>query len=107
MALDSNYSDIILISISSVLNTSSQDTYIHFHILGLNFGFEDIKKIKDLRKLNSRVEFIFYNANQVEYDFPEAREQKNGLVNYAKILIPQILNNTNRVIILDSDHFIA
>ena len=61
MGFDKDYSDLALVAIASILNTSSPDTYIHFHILGLNFGFNEIKKIIDLRKINNQVEFIFYN----------------------------------------------
>ena len=102
MAFDRNYTDLSLISIASVLNTSSSDTYIHFHILGLNFRFEEIKNIIDLRKINKKVEFIFYNAKQVEYDFEIGKNQLRGLGNVARILCSQIINNTNKILILDS-----
>ena len=102
MGFDQNYCDLALISIASVLNTSSSDTYIHFHILGLNFGFEEIKQIIDLRKINNKVEFIFYNAKQVEYDFEFGRRERRKSGNFARILSPQIINNTNKVLFLDS-----
>ena len=92
MAFDKNYSDLSLISIASILNTSSENTYIHFHILALNFGIEEIKKIIYLRKINNRVEFIFYNAKQVEYDFEQGKMEGRGFGIFAKILIPQIIN---------------
>ena len=107
MAFGKIYSDISLVSIASVLNASNPDTYIHFHILGLNFTFDEIKKIIDLRKINNKVDFVFYNAKQVEYDFERARNERRGFGNYAKILSPQIINNTNKVIILDSGDIIV
>ena len=102
MALDKNYTDLALISIASVLNTSNSETFIHFHILGLNFGFEEINRINNLRKINYKIEFIFYNAKQAEYDFEKGGEDSRGFGNYAKILCPQIINNTNKILILDS-----
>ena len=102
MAFDKNYCDLSLISIASILNTSSSDTYIHFHILGLNFGFKEIKKIMELKKINNKVDFIFYNAQQVEYDFEIGSHDPRGFGAYAKILSPQIINNTNKILILDS-----
>lgn len=103
MALDKEYSDLSLISIASVLNTSNSDTYIHFHILGLNFGFQDIKKIIDLSKINKKVEFIFYNAKQIEFDFKKGLKHiYKGFGNIARLLCPQIINNTNKILILDS-----
>lgn len=92
MAFDNNYSDLSLISIASILNTSCSYTFIHFHILGLNFGFDEIKKIIDLRHINNRVEFVFYNAKQVEYDFDHFKKGHRGFGNIARILCPQIIN---------------
>ena len=107
MTMDKNYSDLALVTIASVLNSSSLDTYIHFHILCLNFGFKEIKKIIDLRRINNQIDFVFYNAKQVEYDFIKGKKDKRGFGNYAKILSPQIINNTNKVIILDSGDIIV
>lgn len=107
MGLDDKYCDLALVSIAIILNTSSSDTYIHFHILGLNFGFKEIEKIIKLRKINNKVEFIFYNAKQVEYDFDKAKGERRGLANFARILSPQIINNTNKVLFLDSGDIIA
>ena len=102
MSFNRDYTDLSLISIASILNTSNYFTYIHFHILGINFGIEEIKKIINLRKINKKVEFIFYNAKQAEYDFEIGRSDHRGVGNFAKILIPQIINNTNKILILDS-----
>ena len=107
MGFDKDYCDLALISIASVLNSSSSYTYIHFHILGLNFGFKEIKKIIDLRKINKNVEFIFYNAKQVEYDFEMSKKERRGSGNFARLLSPQIINNTNKVLFLDSGDIIA
>ena len=102
MAFDKNYTDLSLITIASILNTSSTYTYIHIHILGLNFGFKEIKKITYLEKINNKVEFIFYNSKQVEYDFDQGKKEGRGFGIFAKILSPQIINNTNKILILDS-----
>ena len=107
MSFDKKVSDLASISIASILNTSNPNTYIHFHILGLNLKFEDIKKIIDLRKINNKVEFIFYNSKQAEYDFEIGKEDRRGFGNYAKILIPQIVNNTNKILILDASDILS
>ena len=108
MSFDNNYIELASISIASILNTSNSDTYIHFHILCLNFKFEDMKKIIQLKKINKNVNFIFYNAKQAEYDFGErAKNEWRGVGNYAKILAPQIVNNTNKILIIDSGDIIA
>ena len=102
MAFDKNYCDLSLIAIASILNTSSSNTYIHFHILGLNFDFNEIKSIIDLTKINKNVEFIFYNAKQIEYDFDKSIAGFRGYANLCRILSPQIVNNTNKILFLDS-----
>lgn len=108
MGFDKNYIYLSLISIASILNTSSVDTYIHFHILCLNFKFEDMKKIIQLKRINKNVEFIFYNAKQAEYDFKErGKKEERGVGDYTRILAPQIVNNTNKILIMDSGDVIA
>ena len=108
MAFDNNYIELASISIASILNTSNLDTFIHFHILCLNFNFNDMEKLIKLKSINSNVDFIFYNAKQAEYDFGyRGIKELRGIGNYAKILSPQIVNNTNKIIIMDSGDIIA
>jgi len=102
MGIDKNFVLLSLISISSLFNNSGHDTFIHLHILLVNCELEDIKKIHSLRFINKNVEFIFYNAKQVEYDFPRGKKEVRGLGDYTRVLAPEIVNNTNRIIILDS-----
>ena len=108
MAFDRNYTELSSISIASILNVSNKDTFIHFHILCLDFKFKDIEKIIQLKRINMNVEFIFYNAKKAIYDFGKrGKKEKRGIGNYAKILIPQIVNNTNRILIIDSGDVIV
>ena len=108
MGFDNNYVELSCISIASILNTSNSDTYIHFHITAVNFTFEDMKKIIQLKKINKNVDFVFYNSKQAEYDFGErAKQEWRGLGEYTRVLAPQIVNNTNRLLILDSGDIIA
>lgn len=108
MAFDKNYLELSTISMASILNTLSNITYIHFHILCLNFDYKDMYKIIQLRKINKNVDFTFYNAKQAEYDFGErAKKEHRGIGNYAKILAPEIVNNTNKILVIDSGDTIA
>jgi lipopolysaccharide biosynthesis glycosyltransferase len=51
---------------------------------------------------------VFYNGKQVEYDFGErGKKEWRGVGDYARILIPEIVNNTNKIIIIDSADIIA
>ena len=77
MSFDKNYVLISLISIASILNTSSIDTYIHFHIILNNCSYDDIKIIISLKeKINKNVDFVFYNGKQVENDFGNRNKKK-------------------------------
>ena len=108
MGFDNEYIELSLITIASLLNTSNSITYIHFHILCLNFKFEDMQKIIQLKKINKNVDFTFYNAKQAEYDFGKrGKKEMRGIGNYAKILSPQIVNNTNKILIMDSGDIIV
>ena len=60
-------------------------------------------KIIKLKKINKNIEFIFYNAKQAEYDFGERGSKEwRGVGNYAKILCPEIVNSTDKILIIDS-----
>ena len=60
-----------------------------------------------MRKINENVEFIFYNAKQVEFDFNNSEKDLRGTGNFARLLSPQIINNTNKVLFLDSGDILA
>lgn len=108
MGHDANYILLSLISIASILNTTNNNTYIHFHFVLIDCKFEDMKPIIQLQKINKNVEFIFYNGRQAEYDFSVyGNKEPRGIGDYTKFLIPQIVNNTNKIIILDSADIIA
>jgi lipopolysaccharide biosynthesis glycosyltransferase len=103
MGFDANYVLLSSISIASLLNNSSPDTFIHLHIILNNCAYEDLKPIVALKKINNNIEFILYNGKQAEYDFGgRAKNELRGVGDYARILIPEIVNNTNRIVILDS-----
>ena len=91
----------------SLLKNSSPDTFIHFHILLIQFSYEDIKRIYSLKYINKNVEFVFYNAKQAEYDFSRGKKESRGIGEYTRVLAPEIVNNTNRIIILDSGDIIV
>ena len=108
MGHDSNYILLSLVTIASILNTTCNDTFIHFHFVLLGCKFEDMKPIISLREIYNNVEFIFYDGKQAEYDFGTfGKIERRGIGDYTKFLIPQIINNTNKIIILDSADIIA
>ena len=108
MAFDANYILLSKITIASILNTSSPNTFIHFHF-GLNScNYTNIKSLLELKSINKNINFIFYKGIQAEYDFKnKARKGFRGIGEFTRILLPEIVNNTNRIIILDSADIIV
>lgn len=103
MALDKKNFELSLISIASLLNKSHPITFIHFHILCLDLKFKEMTNIINLKKINKNIDFIFYNAKQAKYDFGErGSKEMRGVGNYAKILCPEIVNSTDKILIIDS-----
>jgi len=78
IGFDANYVLLSSISIASLLNTSSPDTFIHLHIILNNCTYEDMKPIVALKKINNNIEFIFYNGKQAEYDFGKGQSKNGG-----------------------------
>ena len=108
MGHDANYILSSLVSIASILNSTNKDTFIHFHFVLLNCTFEDMKPIIALKTINNNIDFIFYNGKQAELDFSNyGKNERRGVGDYTKFLIPEIVNNTNKIIILDSADIIA
>ena len=79
MSMDNYYSDLALISIASILNVSKPYTFIHFHILCLNFGFKEIKKIIDLRRLNNKSILFFIMQSKLYMIFIKVKKIKEDL----------------------------
>ena len=79
MSFEKNYILLSSISIASILNTSSENTYIHFHIILNNCTYKDFKPLSDLKKINENVNFIFYNGKQAEYDFSRGISEIRGI----------------------------
>ena len=108
MGHDVNYISLSLVSVASILNTTNNNTFIHFHFVLLDSKFEDMKQIIALKKIYHNIEFIFYNGKQAYYDFfIYGKNTRYGVGDYTKFLIPEIVNNTNKIIILDSADIIA
>ena len=108
MGFDVNFIELSSIAIASVFNTSYPNTYIHLHIMAINFSFIHMKKIIQLKRFHENVDFIFYNSIQAEYDFGErASKEYRGIGDYTRILAPEIVNDTDRILIVDTGDVIA
>jgi len=99
------------VTIASILKNSNSDTYIYFHIIALNnLPGNIMEKIFSLReKINTRSEFIFYNGEKAEIDFKEgAKISERGIVDYARLLIPELIDdNIEKIISLDIGNIIV
>ena len=99
------------VTIASILKNANSDTYIYFHIIALNnLSGKIMKKIFSLReKINFKSEFIFYNGEQAEIDFKEgALSSERGIIDYARLLIPELVDNSiEKIISLDIGNIIV
>lgn len=67
-----------------------------------------MKKISGLKTINKNVEFVFYNALQALYDFGErGKKEWRGVGDYTRLLAPEIVNNTNKLLTMDSGDVLA
>ena len=108
MGFDKNYLYISTVSIAGILNSSNENTYIHLHLCINYFSYEDMQKIIQLNRINKNIEFIFYNGKQAELDYlNRARNEYLGIGDYNRVILPQIVNNTNKILILDSGDILA
>ena len=55
MGMNGNYVLLSLVSLSSLFNNSSPDTFIHMHIMLVNCTFEHIQIINSLNRINKNV----------------------------------------------------
>ena len=67
-----------------------------------------MEKIIQLKRINNKIDFIFYCPKQVEYDFEKKIiNYTKGVGDYSRILAPEIVNNNNKLLILDSGDVLA
>ena len=104
LCFNENYHLLASVTIASILKNADSNSFIHLHIIALNdLKFEIMKKVYSLKgKINNNSEFIFYNGKKAEEDFElGAKDSERGIIDYARLLIPELLTNISKVISLD------
>ena len=105
MSFDNDYYLLTSITIASLLNNSDINSYIHLHIIVVeNFSYFTMKKLNSLKyKINNNSEFIFHNGSKAELDFGfQIKSEPYGVGEYARLLTPELINETDRIIVTDS-----
>ena len=107
MSFDDDYYLLTLVSIASLLKNANKNTFIHLHIITVGrFSFSTMKKLNSLKyKININSEFIFHNGNRVKSDLGRNSNINNeiyGYGEYARLLAPYFVNETDRILITDS-----
>ena len=105
MSFNNDYHLLSTITIASLLKNANKNTYIHLHIIAVGeFLYPTMKKLNSLKpKINNNTEFIFHNGNRVEKDFGKhIKEELKGMAEYSRFLAPYFVNDTDRIIVLDS-----
>ena len=94
-AFNNEYYLLASVTITSILKTANNNSYIHIHIIASKgFEYETMKKLNSLKeKVNKNVEFIFYDGSKAEDDFgSHIKDESYGAGEYAKILGPVLVN---------------
>ena len=104
MAFDNNYTLVSLPTIASILNTSKSSSYIHFHLcITEDFQFLNVIRINSLKqKINNNSDFTFYSCAQGEIYYTDNSPQFRGVGDYLRFTILEEVNNTEKLLILDS-----
>lgn len=105
MSLNNNYIYPIMVSITSILLNSENNTYIHFNLL-LSNDVEKINlnKIISLKKLKSNIHFRFYKVGNKFNGWKHGRNIP--VPSFYRSILGEIIYNTNKIIYLDGDTLI-
>jgi lipopolysaccharide biosynthesis glycosyltransferase len=105
-AFNNEYYLLALVTITSILKTANNNSFIHIHIIASKgFEYETMKKLNSLKgKINKNVEFIFYDGSRIEEDFgSHIKNEICGAGEYAKLLGPVLVDKKiDRIIALDA-----
>jgi lipopolysaccharide biosynthesis glycosyltransferase len=105
-AFNNDYYLLASVTITSILKTANNNSFIHIHIIASKgFKYETMKKLNSLKeKINKNVEFIFYDGSKAEDDFgSQIKNEKYGVGEYAKLLGSILVDkNIDRIIALDA-----
>ena len=105
MSFNNNYYLLTSVTLASLLENASNTTFIHIHIIAVdNFIYPAMKKLNSIKyKINNNCEFIFYNGKEAQDDFGlHTTKEERGLGEYARLLSLKIINDTDRLLIIDS-----
>ena len=105
MSFNNDYHLLSTVTIASLLKNAKKTTYIHLHIIAVDgFIYPTMKKLNSLKsKINNNTEFIFHNGDRVQKDLGKhTKDEQKGVGEYARLLAPYFVNDTDRIIITDS-----
>ena len=93
LCADDNYAKYMGVTMASILKNAADDENIIFHIIEPNISEDTKNKLLSLKKIKN-CEIKFYRVENNKYD---------NLAICLRLLIPELINNTDKVLYLDSD----
>ena len=104
-SLNNNYIYPVMVSITSILINSKNNTFIQFHLLITNnFKLIHIRKFLSLKKVKSNCKFRFY---KIEKHFKGWIHGRNKTISaFFRIFLGEIIYSTDKIIYLDGDTLI-
>ncbi len=102
-ASDKNYAKYLALSMSTVLNSKAPEDNINFYILDGGLTEKDKSNILDLKKIaNCKIDFI--NVNQQKFkNCPLENTTYLSIASYYRLLLPDFLQDINKILYLDCD----
>lgn len=102
MSLTNNYTYPIMVSITSILLNSNNNTFMHFHLLiGDDVTISNKRKIRTLKKIKYNSNYIFYNVGKYFKGWIHGR--KRTVAAFYRLILYKLLKNINIIIYLDGD----
>lgn len=93
LCADENYAKYIGVTMASILKNADDDENIIFHIIEPNISENTKNKLSSLKKIKN-FDIKFYRIENNQYD---------NLAICLRLLIPELINNADKVLYLDSD----
>ena len=103
MSLNDNYIYIIMVSITSILLNSNNNTFIQFHLLiGNDVKIENQNKITSLKRLNHNSNFTFYNVGNI-FNGWKIKRERITIATFYRSIVGELIKNVDKIIYLDGD----
>lgn len=102
--IDNNYATYMLLTINSILQNNTSKSEYTFYIVENDLTTKNKKRITEfVNKYNQQVEFVHINKDKLDIGKSYYINHPITNIAYARIFLPELLPNLDKVLYLDSD----